>query len=298
MADKDFTVKNGLQVNGGTWVVNSTAFFYSGTQFINATAFAGQSNTALTANNSTNLGGYTWSAPPVLGTGTANGASFTYTTVSGQVNTATVYASSSANVASAVLANSSGVYTSGVVNASAIYTGTVLVANTTGVQAFPVGTVMLFVQTTAPVGWVKSITHDNKALRVVSGAAGSGGSVAFTSAFASRSFSGSTSSVTVTGSVGATTLTINQIPWHQHYSVKSGATSSGNQGIKESANYSTNNNYDLSISASEADMALTSGAGGSGAHSHSFSGGAHTHTFSSSIDMTVQYVDVIIATKQ
>jgi hypothetical protein len=57
MADKDFVVKNGLQVNGGTWVVNATAFYYNGSQFINSTSFAGQSNTALTANNSTNLGG-------------------------------------------------------------------------------------------------------------------------------------------------------------------------------------------------------------------------------------------------
>lgn len=285
MADKDFSVKNGLQVNGGTWVVNSTAFFYNGTQFINATSFTGQSNTALTANNSTNLGGYTWTAPPVLGSGTANGASFTYTTVSGQVNTATVYASSSANVASAVLANSSGVYTSGVVNASAIYTGTVLVANTTGVQAFPAGTVMLFVQTTAPVGWVKSTTHDNKALRVVSGTAGSGGSVAFTSAFASRSFSGSTSSVTVTGSVGATTLTIDQIPPHTHDYVQVRYTGGASQTGSSSPLGATQ-------------TAATSSVGGGQAHSHSFTGAAHAHTFSSSIDMTVQYVDVILATKQ
>jgi len=51
---------------------------------------------------------------------------------------------------------------------------------------FPSGTSMLFAQTTAPTNWTKSTTHNNKALRVVSGTASSGGSLAFTSAFTSR----------------------------------------------------------------------------------------------------------------
>jgi hypothetical protein len=69
---------------------------------------------------------------------------------------------------------------------------------------FSSGTVMLFVQTAAPTGWTKSTTHDDKALRVVSGAASSGGSVAFTTAFASGL------------NAGNTTLTISQIPSHTH----------------------------------------------------------------------------------
>ena len=45
------------------------------------------------------------------------------------------------------------------------------------------GTVMLFMQTAAPTGWTKSTTHNNKAIRIVSGTAtSSGGSTAFTSA--------------------------------------------------------------------------------------------------------------------
>jgi hypothetical protein len=81
-------------------------------------------------------------------------------------------------------------------------------------SAFPSGTAMLFIQTAAPTGWTKSTTHDNKALRIVSGTAGSGGSVAFTTAFASQSVTGSvaaTAAATATnqattagGSVGAT----------------------------------------------------------------------------------------------
>ena len=51
---------------------------------------------------------------------------------------------------------------------------------------FPSGTRMLFRQTAAPPGWTKDASHHDKALRVVSGTAGDGGSVAFSRAFASQ----------------------------------------------------------------------------------------------------------------
>lgn len=51
---------------------------------------------------------------------------------------------------------------------------------------FPSGTAMLFAQTAAPLGWTKSTTHDDKALRVVSGTASSGGTTPFSTAFAMR----------------------------------------------------------------------------------------------------------------
>jgi hypothetical protein len=75
-------------------------------------------------------------------------------------------------------------------------------ANLTGIEAFPSGTVMLFQQTTAPTGWTKLTTHNDKALRIVSGTVGSGGATAF--------------SAVMNGSVGATTLTTAQIPSHNH----------------------------------------------------------------------------------
>src|SRR5690554_4768712 len=71
----------------------------------------------------------------------------------------------------------------------------------------PSGTVAVFNQTNAPVGWTKLTDVNNAALRVVSGTAGSGGTQDFTAAFTSH---------TVTGTVGNTTLTINQIPSHTH----------------------------------------------------------------------------------
>src|SRR5258705_1060032 len=49
--------------------------------------------------------------------------------------------------------------------------------------AFDPGTKMLFQQTTAPTGWTKDTTHNDKALRVVSGTASSGGSSAFSTVF-------------------------------------------------------------------------------------------------------------------
>jgi hypothetical protein len=50
-------------------------------------------------------------------------------------------------------------------------------------SSFPSGTLMLFQQTAAPTGWTKQTTHNDKALRVVSGTAGSGGLSAFSTVF-------------------------------------------------------------------------------------------------------------------
>ncbi len=136
----------------------------------------------------------------------------------------------------------------------------------------PSGTKMMFVQTAAPTGWTKDTTHDNKALRVVSGTASTGGSVAFTTAFASQS---------VAGTVGSTTLSTSEIPAHAHthlvyhdYGYGAGApnrTTGMVNGGGGAANLSGNNT------------------GGGGSHNHSFTGTA--------INMAVSYVDTIIATK-
>lgn len=48
------------------------------------------------------------------------------------------------------------------------------------------GTIALFQQTSAPTGWTKKTDHNNKALRIVSGTASSGGTTSFTSVFTSR----------------------------------------------------------------------------------------------------------------
>ena len=135
----------------------------------------------------------------------------------------------------------------------------------------PTGTKMLFVQTAAPTGWTKDTTHDNKALRIVSGTASTGGTVAFTTAFASKS---------VAGTVGDTTLTTTQIPAHAHTA-------------SIIANYSTAANpFRFS------GYAASNGSLGSAGTNNAGSGGSHNHSFTgTAIDMAVEYVDVIIATK-
>ena len=158
------------------------------------------------------------------------------------------------------------------------------------------GTRALFHQTAAPVGWVKDTTINDKALRVVSGTVGSGGSVAFSSAMANRSVS----SVTPTGTVGNTTLDATQIPAHRHLLANMGATGTAGAQTPSNSNYlkrgyngSSETDYILQGFGTDADVLLSSSVGGGGSHTHSFTGDAHSHT----LDMSVQYVDIIIAQK-
>ncbi|MBA4141938.1 MAG: hypothetical protein H0X43_02805 [Nitrosospira sp.] len=135
----------------------------------------------------------------------------------------------------------------------------------------PPGTVMSFFQPSAPVGWTRITTHDNKALRVVAGpGGGSGGSVAFTTAFASQA---------VTGSNSATTLTSAQIPSHNHQIF----IGNGTPGSPPRPDY---NNLDGNDPVALAD---TEYKGGGGSHNHVFTGTA--------INLAVQYIDMIIASK-
>ena len=71
-------------------------------------------------------------------------------------------------------------------------------------QAFPSGTKMIFQQTSAPTGWTKVTSSvDNKALRVVSGTAGSGGSNAFSNTLASRGITANAGNTTAGGNVSS-----------------------------------------------------------------------------------------------
>ena len=172
-------------------------------------------------------------------------------------------------------------------------TGTVTATLFSGPWAnIPAGTAMLFAQTSAPTGWTKSTTHDNKALRVVSGAASSGGSVAFTTAFASQG---------VSGTVGSYTLTTADIPAHNHTATSTVTdpghahtiTTGSRAGDGSGADYwiagttTTRNSNSNTTGITVATTTANTGSGGG--HSHSFTGTA--------INLAVQYVDVIIATK-
>lgn len=67
-------------------------------------------------------------------------------------------------------------------------------------ELLPAGVKMAFFQASAPAGWTQDTTHNDKALRVVSGSGGgSAGTLDFSSA-----------------NVGDTTLTVSQTPSHSH----------------------------------------------------------------------------------
>jgi hypothetical protein len=162
---------------------------------------------------------------------------------------------------------------------------------------------MLFQQTSAPTGWTKQTTHNDKALRVVSGSVSSGGSVGFTTAFASQAVAGSIAnttaggSVSITGgSVGSTTLTSSQIPSHSHEIMpKLGGSNAGFgaylQGATNAGGNSNNTTTGLTGSGSSHDHSFSAPSG-------SFSGTAHNHSFTgTAINLAVSYVDLIIASK-
>ncbi len=123
---------------------------------------------------------------------------------------------------------------------------------------FAAGTKMLFQQTAAPTGWTKDTTHDDKALRVVTGTAGSGGATAFNSVFGSGKITGS-------ASPGFTS--------HTH-DVKRGTGTDSQSHLHLQGGFQT--------SANVAAAAVATG-----------SGSSHSHTLS----LDLQYVDLIIATK-
>ena len=172
--------------------------------------------------------------------------------------------------------------------AVSISTGQVVTFTNPPTGVFPSGTAMLFVQTTAPTGWTKSTTHNDKALRVVSGSASSGGSVAFTTAFASQAVAGTV------GTSGSTTLTVAQIPAHTHK-----ITSPAYGGYVQSE---TSGGFGAIVNRSGVgDSSIGNANNWNAADINTSTGGSHTHsggTFTgTAINLAVQYVDVIIATK-
>ena len=150
---------------------------------------------------------------------------------------------------------------------------------------FPSGTKMLFQQTAAPSGWTKDTTTNNRALRVVSGTVGTGGTHDFTSVFSS--------SVTFTGTVAGHAITVNQMPSHAHGVNDPGHAHNYTAALQFANSDDGNNDNECSNQSLTTSAALTGisiqAAGGSQAHSHGFTGSA--------VDFEVAYVDVIIATK-
>jgi hypothetical protein len=146
----------------------------------------------------------------------------------------------------------------------------------------PTGTTMLFVQSAAPAGWTKSTTHDDKALRIVSGTGGgSGGSSPFSTVFGKTATDG-------------TTLTSATIPSHNHATTEvahSHTVSAGDVFTGPSGAYAIGSGGPPSASANS--TKTTSSVSTGLTINNAGSGGAHTHP----MDIRVNYVDAIICVK-
>ncbi len=180
-------------------------------------------------------------------------------------------------------------------------------ANLTGVQPFPSGTVMVFHQTAAPTGWTKSTTHNDKALRVVSGDGGGNGgthdltsppSLAHTHTGAAHTHSIGAHSHGNNLSAAAHTLSVAQMPSHNHTITRrviQGARWDYAEAFSyQGGGYTIPSNY----------------TGGSGSHSHGMSGGvsnssaynsgsagADTTSSTTPTSFAPKYIDVIICAK-
>lgn len=170
-----------------------------------------------------------------------------------------------------------------------LLTGKSLASADDVIDNFPAGTIMSFQQTAAPTGWTKEVTHDNKALRVVTGAAGSGGTNSFTGVL--------NGSVNVSGTI----LNANQIPAHSHGAGSLSAVSNGahthtysgvNTTVNGTARSQLTNNAETNTPSTNSAGAHTHSITGSTAN-NSTSGSSHNHNF----NLDVQYVDLILAAK-
>jgi hypothetical protein len=164
-------------------------------------------------------------------------------------------------------------------------------AGLTGVEPFASGTKMVFYQASAPTGWTQDTASalSDAAFRVTTGTgAGTGGSDTFQTTFAaSRNTDTSGATVSVSGSVGATTLSTPTIASHSHsVSTLNPRPQEPNQGIITRAGGNSPSSQG------------TSSAGGGGSHTHPFSVSSSSLGGDISMPaMNIKFANVIIAAK-
>lgn len=160
---------------------------------------------------------------------------------------------------------------------------------------------MLFQQSSAPTGWTKDTSHNDKALRVVSGAVGGGGSKGFSATFGRPRVSGSVSS-RIGGRTGAHRLTVAEMPGHTHgWSGSASFTQftghSADYDPRPRAIYYGSNNQQIT----QRRLQFRGGSaptGGNQPHSHSAGSLSVSSAFhGSELDLRVRYLDVIVAVK-
>lgn len=145
--------------------------------------------------------------------------------------------------------------------------------------AIPSGSISVFQQTAAPVGWTKLTTHNDKALRLVSGSASSGGTTAFSTVFADKSVTFAANTLVA----AATTLSLTQIPAHTH--------SVG--GATQRKCFTTGFYLQGVVQAGSSGSIVSQSIGGGSSHQHSTSG----TPASPALLLSVQYVDLILVQK-
>jgi hypothetical protein len=156
-------------------------------------------------------------------------------------------------------------------------TGNTAYTTATSVLTAPSTTAMLFKQTAAPTGWTKSATHNNKAIRLVSGAVSTGGSAAFTSVLA------------------ATTITSSNMPSHTHTFSGSSSIAFNDATWISSVSTDTRDNMDGGAgTACVDDIDVSSEAVSATGSASGTTGSAGSGT---AMDFAVRYADIIIATK-
>jgi hypothetical protein len=157
-------------------------------------------------------------------------------------------------------------------------------------RLMPAGSVMPFGQTTAPTGWTKSTTHDDKALRAVSGTGGgNGGTTGFGSSVA-------LSHSHTTSSDGSHTHVMGN---HRHHVRTFARTIGANDGGYVS--YDGSDNLQATVGGSASTRTAVNGRtandGGGGTTTDLF-GVAHTHSIGSALAaFQFAYLDVILCSK-
>lgn len=142
----------------------------------------------------------------------------------------------------------------------------------------PSGTAMPFVQTSAPTGWTKVTTYNDYALRLTTGTPSTGGSTAFTSVFTSR------------------TITTTLMPAHTHtMSDSSSSITLSNSSFSTSLNTGTAGAASGVANNAKSDAQLTGGHSVTATITHSGTTGSAGGA--DAMDFAIQYVDIILATR-
>ena len=158
------------------------------------------------------------------------------------------------------------------------------------------GATMVFVlQGSAPTGWVKDTSDTDYTLRCVTGSVLSGGSSGFSSVMSPKSLIGS---LEITGFVTSTTLVTSQMAVHSHPSpaaVTAAATTTLQSPAPSATGRAVTNTFSPGLMAPGSTTTTTAG-GGSHTHPANPNNRTNPVTFAT-VDLTVKYVEAILATR-